>query len=362
MEVPLSGSPVCRKGERTSACQPASRPRNWPFRIPALRTEIVALRTPAGTARLDLAPEPRRMVGVQQVAELVHQHVLECGWARQHQRQVQRQAAIRCQRAPLRRSCAETRSVAARAAARAGTAAASGRHRRALRFVEIPQRALQRGIAGARWRREQQAAVRFDVEAGGAARGPTQRHASCHAGAAQSVTSRCRPALVCLRMRGQLCASQSRCSCRKRSPATRLARSGRVRRAPRSSTDSLTRRARGSRTRSTSMQRPSSSVNSTVSRCRRGAGRRGAGGRKQAEQGAHGCSLRCDAAACSGVRLAQLQRGFQHQEQAPEFAGHQREAGFEFGAHVFAFAGFQLIDRAIEQLELADHQVFAEHE
>ena len=44
------------------------------------------------------------------------------------------------------------------------------------------------------------------------------------------------------------------------------------------------------------------------------------------------------------------------------FAGHQREAGVEFGAHVVAFGGFELVDRAIEELELAHHQVLAEHE
>ena len=37
------------------------------------------------------------------------------------------------------------------------------------------------------------------------------------------------------------------------------------------------------------------------------------------------------------VDAAQLQRFFQHREQAPEFAGHQHEARVEFRAQVLAF-------------------------
>ncbi len=66
--------------------------------------------------------------------------------------------------------------------------------------------------------------------------------------------------------RASCACSQARCSCRKRSPETRLARIGRVSRAPRSSTLSLSRRARGSRTRCTSIVRPSSSASGTTSR------------------------------------------------------------------------------------------------
>src|SRR5690606_4216275 len=42
-----------------------------------LGVEILALRTPAGASRLDLAPERRRVVAMDQVAQLVHQHVFE---------------------------------------------------------------------------------------------------------------------------------------------------------------------------------------------------------------------------------------------------------------------------------------------
>src|SRR5690606_40055886 len=67
-------------------------------------------------------------------------------------------------------------------------------------------------------------------------------------------------------------------------------------------------------------------------------------------------------AGASRIRLRQLQRRLQQREQAPELAGHQREAGVELGADVLGLRAFELVDRAVEELQLADDQVLAEHE
>src|SRR3546814_12852689 len=50
--------------------------------------------------------------------------------------------------------------------------------------------------------------------------------------------------------------------------------------------------------------------------------------------------------------LRQLQRRLQQREQALELAGHQREAGVELGADVLGFGAFELVDHAVEELEL----------
>src|SRR5690606_41955450 len=68
-----------------------------------------SLQAPFRAPGLDLAPERARMVGVDQVAELVHQHVLERVRARDHQREVQRHGAAGRQRSPLRRDRKSTR-------------------------------------------------------------------------------------------------------------------------------------------------------------------------------------------------------------------------------------------------------------
>src|SRR5690606_7184742 len=60
-----------------------------------LRSQVVAFLAPMRAARRHLAPEPLRVVGVQQVAQLVDQHVFERRRPRQQQRQVQRQRAVR---------------------------------------------------------------------------------------------------------------------------------------------------------------------------------------------------------------------------------------------------------------------------
>src|SRR3546814_3387791 len=60
--------------------------------------------------------------------------------------------------------------------------------------------------------------------------------------------------------------------------------------------------------------------------------------------------------------LRQLQRRLQQREQALELAGHQREAGVELGADVLGFGAFELVDHAVEELELADDQVLSEYE
>src|SRR5688500_17685813 len=60
--------------------------------------------------------------------------------------------------------------------------------------------------------------------------------------------------------------------------------------------------------------------------------------------------------------LAEPERGFEYLEQALEFSRHQGEARIEFGTHVLAFARLELIDRAVEELQLAHDQVLAEHE
>src|SRR3546814_11558454 len=49
-------------------------------------------------------------------------------------------------------------------------------------------------------------------------------------------------------------------------------------------------------------------------------------------------------------------------EQALELAGHQREAGIELGTDVLGLRAFELVDHAVEELQLADDQVLAEHE
>src|SRR3546814_7810261 len=60
--------------------------------------------------------------------------------------------------------------------------------------------------------------------------------------------------------------------------------------------------------------------------------------------------------------LRQLQRRLQQREQALELAGHQREAGIELGTDVLGLRAFELVDHAVEELQLADDQVLAEHE
>src|SRR5690606_5467193 len=56
---------------------------------PSVFVEPVAFRAPGRKARVDLVPVRGRMVRVQQVAQLVHEDVLERRGSRQHQRQVQ---------------------------------------------------------------------------------------------------------------------------------------------------------------------------------------------------------------------------------------------------------------------------------
>src|SRR3546814_17502402 len=60
--------------------------------------------------------------------------------------------------------------------------------------------------------------------------------------------------------------------------------------------------------------------------------------------------------------LRQLQRRLQQREQALELAGHQREAGIELGTDVLGLRAFELVDHAVEELQLADDQVLAEPE
>src|SRR5690606_27640662 len=55
--------------------------------------------------------------------------------------------------------------------------------------------------------------------------------------------------------------------------------------------------------------------------------------------------------------LAELERAFQHYEQPLDLGAHQREACVEFGAQVVALGVLERVDRTVEQLELADHQV-----
>src|SRR3546814_5323246 len=45
-----------------------------------------------------------------------------------------------------------------------------------------------------------------------------------------------------------------------------------------------------------------------------------------------------------------------------DLAGHQREAGIELGADVLGLGAFELVDHAVEELQLADDEVLAEHE
>ena len=135
-----------------SAAQPASSARSVRLQAPPFGVEIVALVAPCREARFDLAPERARMVGVEQVAELVHQHVLERRRPRQHQRQVQRDSVpsgasephcdditLNCTRRGGARQC---RQVARQPAADVGArlrlrrnraARAAARHRRRAR-------------------------------------------------------------------------------------------------------------------------------------------------------------------------------------------------------------------------------------
>src|SRR5688572_19974404 len=154
----------------TAATQVAGPAGQWPraasagqqaaqrrLQLPAFGVEIVAFVAPGRETRFDLAPEGSRMVGADQVAQFVHQHVFECRRSRQQQRQVERDGAIGRQRAPLRghhlelhapRRTRQRRQVARQPAADIGAR---------LAFVEIAQRTPQPGITGARWNRERQA-------------------------------------------------------------------------------------------------------------------------------------------------------------------------------------------------------------
>ena len=134
-----------------------------------------------------------------------------------------------------------------------------------LGFVEFAQQTAQGGVAAA-GRPLHAGAVRVDLRARVAAFLPAQRQQFAAQGSTPSSPG-CngggRPWPWYCR---SCSANQSRCCSRKRSPITVLARGGRVRRAPRSSTLSLMRRARGSRTRRTSIS-ASSVRRRTVSRC-----------------------------------------------------------------------------------------------
>src|SRR3546814_7685519 len=77
----------------------------------SLGVEIVALRLPIREPRLDFAPERGRVVAVHQVAQLVHQHVLERRRCAQHQREVQRHRVVRRQRARSEEHTSELQSL-----------------------------------------------------------------------------------------------------------------------------------------------------------------------------------------------------------------------------------------------------------
>ena len=55
--------------------------------------EPVALSPPAGSTLGDQTPEPRRVIGLAKVAELVHDHVVEHVERREHEPPVERQRA-----------------------------------------------------------------------------------------------------------------------------------------------------------------------------------------------------------------------------------------------------------------------------
>ncbi len=59
-------------------------------------------------------------------------------------------------------------------------------------------------------------------------------------------------------------------------------------------------------------------------------------------------------------RRAELESPFQHVEEAGDLAGHEGEAGIELGAKVIVLGVLQLVDRAVEELQLPHDQVFAQ--
>src|SRR5687768_18010863 len=69
---------------------------------PAFAAEVVALFPPEWKACLDLAPETARMVGVDEMAELVYQHVFERSRCSQHQREVEAERGVGREGSPLR--------------------------------------------------------------------------------------------------------------------------------------------------------------------------------------------------------------------------------------------------------------------
>ena len=110
-----------------------------------------------------------------QMAEFVHQHVLERGRPPQHQRQIERERAVGRERSPLRghgleadagRSARQRRQIARQPAAHVGAR---------LGFEEIAQRAPQRDIGGA-LRQLQHQPARLVLHADEAAFLPAQRH------------------------------------------------------------------------------------------------------------------------------------------------------------------------------------------
>src|SRR4051794_15370174 len=73
---PLRGK-ASKRGDRAGRSATAQQAAQRRLQAPAFAAEVFALVAPSRKARLDLAPEPSRMIGVHEVAELMDQHVFE---------------------------------------------------------------------------------------------------------------------------------------------------------------------------------------------------------------------------------------------------------------------------------------------
>src|SRR5690606_19829150 len=118
-------------------------------RLP-VQPQPVALFAPLRHRLFDQCPEARRMAADAQVAELVYHDVLQCGWRRQREREIERDAVARVEAAPqaLERAQLDGRRCATEFGAVARKVAAGVAPD--LRFEERAQqraRGRQRGLA-----------------------------------------------------------------------------------------------------------------------------------------------------------------------------------------------------------------------
>ena len=85
-----------------AASRPLTQRRPEGQQLGPVLVQPVALRAPVGAPRLDELPEPARVVRLAQVAELVHDDVVEHVERREHEAPVERERAARRARAPAR--------------------------------------------------------------------------------------------------------------------------------------------------------------------------------------------------------------------------------------------------------------------